>query len=426
MNFNKNYIKFDKTRNEIIRVLDILSQRKIPFIVLRGYEFLWSKTHKLYNDIDLLIPKSAISKTNEIFRELNYFSINSPGHIGYGKIKGDYKIAFDFQIEYIRQRNMPYLRYNYAAEDVSIVDGIPILTGEKLAFHLIVHSLLGRGYFLTEYKNKIYEIYESQDPNQLKSLLVKIFGHEITKRILQKIEEKKIDDLENKRLQYFIYTISNNLPLIFKFASYLRFRLFNKLKTGRVISFIGLDGSGKTTVANMLVKKLKNNGFKAEYKYMGRKKAHFFPMHKVSTIVGVSKIHKKKRPSKLYLITRELIYFLDLSMRYYLTIFPRIISGTSIVCDRYAYDFFLDKYFSPFSSFLYRFLYPRPNILIFLDVSEEEIIKRKNEYSSKIRNHYLSRLLEVKKIFHAKRVVAKGKNETLQNVYEQTLPLVLK
>ena len=426
MNQNKIRHEIDKTINEILKVLNFLARKKIPFVVLRGYDFLWSCKAKLYNDIDLLIPKHALSRTNEIFREFEYFSINSPGHIGYGKILGGTIIAFDFQIDYIRQRNIPYLDYKSALEDVSIVNGIPILTGEKLAYHLIVHSLLGRGYFIDEYKNKIIEIYANRTPQQLKCLLKKFFGEKITEKIIKKIEEKNISDLENKKILYFINTILTNYPFLFKFIPYIQFRLYNKLKFGKVVSFIGLDGSGKTTIANMLVKRLNNTGIKAEYKYMGRKKAHFLPMHKISGFAGVSKIQKKKRPSRIYLITREFIYFLDLSMRYWLTILPRTIKGTSIVCDRYAYDFFLDKYFSSFSNFLLRFLYPRPHILIFLDTNENQIIQRKNEYSRKTRQYYLERLLEVKKLFNAKRIVSKGKKETLESVYEQILPVVLK
>ena len=426
MKHNKSEFEIDSKINEIVRVFDLLSLKEIPFIALRGYDFLWNSTAKSHNDIDLLIPKSALSKTKDLFIELGYFSVSSPGHIGYGKINDDKKIAFDFQIDFIRQRNIPYLDFKSALKDNSVVNGIPILSGEKLAFHLIVHSLLGRGYLLSDYKRKILEIYKAKTPDRLKPLLKNIFGEIISDRIIQKIKEKKFTDLENKKFRYLIYAILNNPRLLLKFSSYINFRLYKKIKPGKVISFIGLDGTGKTTAANMLVDKFKKCGLRAEYRYMGRKKNHFLPMHKVSKIAGVSEIQTKKQPTKLYLITRELIYFLDFSMRYYFTILPRILSGTSIVCDRYAYDFFLDKYFSSFSYLLLRFFYPRPHLLIFLDVDEDEIIRRKNENGRNTRHHYLNRLLVVKRLFNGKRIIAKGKKETLEYVCEHAFPLILK
>lgn len=412
--------------NQIINIFDQFAKRKIPFIALRGYEFLLNRKPPLPNDIDLLIPLSALNRVKEIFIKCGYFSTKSPGHIGFGKIIGDHKVAFDFQIDFIREKNIPYLNFQSARKDVSFANGIPILCGEKLAFHLIIHSLLGRSFFLNDYKQKILEIYKTKEPDLLNSLLQEIFTKKISGTVIRKIKEKKFSDLENKKFRFLIFVFIKNPRLLLKFISYIRYRMIKKFRFGKVISFIGLDGSGKTTIANMLVDELKKNGFKAKYKYMGRKKNHFLPMHKVSKIVGVSKIQKKKEPSKLYLTTRELIYSLDLLMRYCFTILPRILTGTNIVCDRYAYDLFLDKYFGFCSYILLRFFYPRPSMLFFLDVDEEEIINRKNEYSRKTRQHFLHRLMEVEKLFGGRRIISKKKQETLACVYKLTLSSILK
>jgi len=188
------------------------------------------------------------------------------------------------------------------------------------------------------------------------------------------------------------------------------------MKNNIIISIVGIDGSGKTTVANKIADKL--NKEKKEtfiYKHCRLEliiskpivlfAKLFFLKNKNENCIEYRQ-HKKelilKYPilSYLYLILILLDYYLQIFVKLYIPLFL----GKSVICDRYIIDtlatdiaidfssneFFLKKLYN----ILLRF-FPKPKIVIFLDIPEEVAFARKDdipdlEYLKERRSIYLN------------------------------------
>jgi len=416
-------------QEETKRIFRLLKKESIPFIILRGHDFLWDRGASEPVDLDILIPEGFVDPIKRFFRGEGYYSVYSSGlldHMMFRCTKPSADITFDVEHGWVRERNIAHLSYKTASKYVTIVAGeFPALDGAGLAFHLIARALVGKGTFRQRHKTKILEILRSPHKEGLGKLLAKCFGARRCGLILDKILKDQFSDLEGRKWEYLFRFIVHNPSALYPLLKYDLLRLRRIFPRGMVLSFIGLDGTGKTTLAKALVELLKERGLESEYIYMGRLRGHALPMHSVSKKIGVSKIEKTKKPSKAYFLAREFAYYCDLLTRYFLLILPRVLAGTVMVCDRYAYDFFLDTHFSAFSRFLFRFLYPRPALLVFLDLPEEEIIRRKNEYDRGTRHFYYSRWREVRNIFGARVVVSDNVERNTDAVYEWVIQHLL-
>jgi dTMP kinase len=201
--------------------------------------------------------------------------------------------------------------------------------------------------------------------------------------------------------------------------------------TMTLVCFIGLDGSGKTTIAHKLTKYLKNNNFSSLYVYGRFKliitKLLVFTANKVllkgkniqNDYVDYTKeknalFCRHRSASRIYLSILLLDYLLQLQIKVRLP----LILGKVVVCDRYIFDtiitdFAVDMKLSKeqiFSLIDKCFLIvPRPNITYLVDIDEETAYSRKNDIPSKKylehRRHLYLNLTE-----HYDLIVLNGKN----------------
>ncbi len=100
-------------------------------------------------------------------------------------------------------------------------------------------------------------------------------------------------------------------------------------QAGRLIVFEGLDGSGKSTQARLLVKWLASRGYRV-----------FFTEWNSSDMVS-EVIRRGKKKNLLTPTTFSLLHATDFADRFERQIAPPLRAGYIVVCDRYAYTAFV-------------------------------------------------------------------------------------
>lgn len=183
-----------------------------------------------------------------------------------------------------------------------------------------------------------------------------------------------------------------------------------------LICFMGIDGSGKTTLAKRINEKLKKRGVNSQYLYgrvvpivsrflmwigrkylLKRRKEDIF--HNYSNYTRQKrKIFKNKFISKIY---KWSIMF-DQVTQINLKIIPRLAVGNVVICDRYVFDTVVtdigvDLNYSNSDVInlinkLFRIV-PKPDITFLIDVPEEIAYQRKNDIP------HLSYLSERRKLY---------------------------
>ena len=150
----------------------------------------------------------------------------------------------------------------------------------------------------------------------------------------------------------------------------------NSKNSSIVLSFMGVDGAGKTTLINLLKKKVKKNFSKIRYIHL---RPYFFLLDTRNT---VSNPHKNKEKSFAIISFFKILYWLIVYRIYF--IFLRFKKGELIIFDRYAHDLSIDKIRYQFNlseklTKLLLNLFPEPNLWVHLEASISKIEKRKKE-----------------------------------------------
>lgn len=173
-------------------------------------------------------------------------------------------------------------------------------------------------------------------------------------------------------------------------------------KRGSLICFIGIDGSGKTTLAKKVNEDLRQDKLDCKYVYgrvvpvlsrffmwMGRR---FLLRKKEEDIFHdySNYVHQKRKIFKNGFISK--IYgwsiLFDQIIQTNLKIRPRLLAGKIVICDRYIFDTVItdiavDLDYSESDAInlinkLFRIL-PKPDVIFLIDLPEEVAYNRKND-----------------------------------------------
>jgi len=140
------------------------------------------------------------------------------------------------------------------------------------------------------------------------------------------------------------------------------------------IVFCGADGVGKTTLAKKLVEKLRKEGVGVSF------------IHGHGYAVSESSFGFREKTARRFAWLFCLfipLAFIDSVFTYYFKYRP-VFKKRVLVCDRYFYDKLARMMFYGIANFFIGKVYlkflPKPDLAFFLDLSAEEIYKRKKEY----------------------------------------------
>ena len=197
----------------------------------------------------------------------------------------------------------------------------------------------------------------------------------------------------------------------------------SQINPTRVISFMGVDGSGKSTLIKQIKKKFKN---KIKIKYLHLRPYIFLTDKR--TVIKEPHIQKKKA-SKLFSFSKLLIWLVIYRLFFFYNLKKK---NQIIIFDRYVHDILIDpvRYRFNLSTNTIKKLikfFPNPNLWIILKVKPSVAYNRKKEISLKETKRQCIKYLKFAKIKKNSIVINTNKNikqsttmiiKEIKNIYE--------
>jgi dTMP kinase len=173
-------------------------------------------------------------------------------------------------------------------------------------------------------------------------------------------------------------------------------------KKNNLIVLTGIDGSGKTTQAHLLVESLRNYGINVSYVWGRWEPFLLRPLIKrwKSRTAGVAEKKENAvnvmRERKKVLMNNHLIrwlwlicFFIDYGLQIFLKVRVRLFKGRMVVGDRIFYDSVIDQavnlgsrkdgLLNGMDSLWFKIIFPDPSLVIYIDCPGDVAYKRKND-----------------------------------------------
>jgi len=374
--------------NEVKKIVREFEKQKIEYAILRNYTQLINGKYFEFGDIDALVRSSDVNKIQKILFDNKYIKEKIfPGskHEGYSKyIAEDRKlVSFHFHINGVTGKHITYLDGKTLLKRKLKYKDFWTISKEDLFLLLVFHSLLDKSRFMNKYKKDLIEVSkENLDFEYIDAMLAKQVGKHIAKQIINQIVSDRFNETELLRKKARLNFIARS-P--FEFSKVMFFGAIWKLSQliftkAPLICFLGMDGSGKTTITNEIIKILNENKIRNKLIYTGRGKLNILPIQKVGLAYKKKEETIFKKPSArktiLYTLASPVFAF-DLFLRYWAQIWPARKKRNIVIADRYATDLLLMANV-PFwiRKCLYS-LFPKPTMIIYLYNTPEVLHKRK-------------------------------------------------
>lgn len=384
-----------QTAKSIKHISDIIGllNKEANYAVLRNFEGLPDKNNS--RDIDIIITRDSYKRVKDHLVTL----INNSGWKIITYLHSDRLISYVCATTTEEQTNI--IQWDFFFD--TSVWGIQLMGAEEFLankkFNGFLYYIDTDGQFLDKYlynravgskypekyrttreaaehlpavKKKIKELFACNsvaecDKKSGKSLILKALWHNLKKRPFSLIWG----------IIYFLYTFIGN---------------YICSRTGFSIGFTGPDGSGKTTVIEMLLQRIAPV-FGTAHKYYHFRPMLFGNLGEVAHSAGIKKEvdrnydqpHRGGKTGKINSLLRLAYYSIDYIIGYFLKIKTVTRITRVVVFDRYFTDIICDSrrsriYLSP--NFLYwwkRLIIPSLNYNILLTASSDTILARKRE-----------------------------------------------
>lgn len=391
--------------SEIIKeIFNALNTDSVPYVVLRNYEGL---PEVVGHDIDLLVGEESLDLFIQVFNRI----IRDGGWIS---IQKQHRFCFvSYVITPMSHEHSPIVTLKWDIWAPITFNGIPWIDAKKILAKRKLHSGL---FFIPSpgaesatlllkdliqgknikpvYYDRIRNFYLA-DPEQFRSVLTDAFSTDITDELGSAIQNEYYDTIERKASLLKKTLVKQSVThhpvsTFFRFIQFITGHLKDYFQgRNRVfLCFIGPDGSGKTTISQLIIQSMQDVFADVQYFH-----GHFAILPPLSLLSGsmnepkkqeASIINEQKKimgkiPASLMMIYYSLDYILG-----FFWIFVHRRKFDFVIFDRFFYDYVIHP--MPFTprSYLYRFLLalvPKPDIIIFLRSPPEIIFQRKPELS---------------------------------------------
>lgn len=372
--------KYNFRENQIINFFKFLNKNHENYAVLGN---LSKFPKKINSDVDLYIDFNDINEIKTILENFafqqklkisNIFlhEYNSIYFVLTKKVKNDYfNISIDV-CNYYTYKGRNIINFsNLEKRKVKIKSTyyFTLLPHENIFYYFTKKILKGdinkESFTFLKKNKKIILLNKNFDFSQKKEIL-RIFRLNNYKIILSKIDIFKKKILKNKK-----FKILNEINRIIRRIKY---------KTGYHISFLGIDGSGKSTQINKFNNEFVNNCFR---------KTTFYHLYKIKQKNNSNKITPYNKSYGYFLSFFKIIFlFFKFTKFYFIDIYVSKLKSTLIISDRNHYDVMIDpiRYGITCHIFLLKYLFnffPKPDLLFYLKPTIKNAYTRTNELSKK-------------------------------------------
>src|SRR3989338_4439199 len=383
------------------QVFEEFNREQVQYCVLRNYEFLLGAgTPKDIESLDTVIAKKDLAKVDRILTQFGFqkrkpqFSLQHKAYFKLINIQNNFhKVSFDLQVGGVHWNDISYPDEEILQNRIK-TDFFYAPSDNDTLVMLLTHSVLGKRFFKPKYQQILLSLYPKINQKYVFEKLSNIFNPKIAQHLLLSVKENNFNQIKTYPLAaYFILKKPQNY---FTFAA-LSWRWFwqyqNPLRLAPLISVVGPDGSGKSTLVQRINECLQSTQRKTVLIYTGRGRDHFLPI----TFLGRKYKHSEKKKdiqkgdstlTKTSNWKRRLIYTcvapiftLDLLLRYYFRILPRRFKGETVITYRYCSDIVLMKHVPFWFKRVLLGLFPKPTISIYLYNEPEMLHQRRPEES---------------------------------------------
>jgi len=369
------------------------------FLILRSYEEL---PYKRSGDVDILIRKKDYKLAIRLLQSfqgvkvIQYLNLyNVKAYLVLCEETGDlFKLDFHLDEEWW---GIEYLPTQYFFENARRFKSFWVPDRATQVFLILLEGLLWGGKVPKKWRGVIQEsLAEEGFLKHLRPLFDYVFGKKLSSHLIFYLERQEFDEMEKLRPRLIFAFIMRSLfhrpfRTFYRFTSFILQSLGRYIvPPGKMVVVEGLDGSGKTTLSQFALEKLRNRGVPAIYFHW---RPNLFPQ--LSELFygknsayddrgNLKPPHSAPPSSRISSIFRVLYYALDFILGYYVKVRPLLSKRYVVVFDRYFYDMYLDplrsrlKGVDRFTLFLSLFI-PKPAGLIFVDANYEKILERKPE-----------------------------------------------
>lgn len=416
--------------NELRNVAKAFEENGINFVFI----FKAITTQCDSKDVDTAIGDTQFKQAEEILESLGYYAPISLYNNHFVKSKGSDETI---QIHLHTERDYKRSLYILGEEKVKILgnrrkmDDLYVLSPEDDLVTSIFNTIMKRHIPIGNLLHIAYALENCRDIDYLKKCVKKewftplfhyiyviniiyknLFGKDIDSPLipiaekmhkkskilgfLAKIETKKIKIPFRSRIllfYWYIHKVLNIRHLHFKeemtrtMSHYFPIYHYTKLvlsarKKNMLVSFSGIDGTGKTTHINKLVNRFKDMMIPAQYaRGLWSPKISYPLMGVIYLLKGWRRkdYHKSRILRKIW----NYIVILDFIYIYLFKIKIHLLVGKTVFCDRYVYDLMAtlmhDGLYNERASKIMLKLFPQPDLAFMLDIPPEVSDLRKDD-----------------------------------------------
>jgi thymidylate kinase len=406
---------FSKLKKEEVNYCVLRNYEELPYHVGHDVDILLSEDHKDLFDktIDSLIKGSGWEKVytrdKYKFHTLILYKIEE---------NNVQLLKFDLWLE-LSWRGVPWIDSNYILSTKEVYKDVYIPRKGAEAAITVLKELTGGGNVPEKYYDKIINL-SLEDKQGFISSLKPIFN-KYAEDLYNNASNGRWDQIDTFKdeIKKRIFSNRNKRKKVSRVINYLthesKRRIVSLFKPkGGLVAFIGPDGSGKSSVIELVTKRL---DIVYPEKHMYHMRFGIFPDLKTglgltsvnkqkvaiekdrTTNIGNQKVNSKPKMVRVIASWTVVLYYTIEFFLAHIKVWKTASRSGLVVFDRYYYDYFVQPAYRdliwPFKKVLL-FIVPTPRAVIFLKADPEIVYKRKGELNPteiKTQNECFSKIL---------------------------------